>query len=47
MIDGEHDEVGVEAVQDVPRVGVVVRLAPLVADVVHDFVLALARHARV
>lgn len=37
----EHDEVGVQPVQDVVLVGVVARLAALAPHEVHDLVLAL------
>ena len=40
----EHDEVGVEAVEAVPQVRVVVRLHLHAPNVVHDLVLALAGH---
>lgn len=43
----EHDQVRVEAVDDVLRVRVVRRVAALAADEVHDLVLALARDGRV
>jgi hypothetical protein len=40
----QHDQVRVKAVQAVPLVGLVGGLALLPADVLHDLVLALARH---
>lgn len=40
----EHHEVGVEPVKAVARLDVVVRLAPLVTDELHDLVLAFTRH---
>ena len=45
--EGEHDKISVEAVQNVDKVGVVVGLGPLEADVGHDLVLALAWEGRV
>lgn len=42
----QHDEVGVQAVETVARVDVVVGPAALVTDELHDFVLALARNLR-
>lgn len=43
----QHDEVRVCPVQAVVRVRVVIGLAALAADVVHDLVLPLARHVGV
>jgi len=45
--EGQHDEVGVEAVDAVPRVGVVAWQIPLEADVIHDLVLPLPRYVRI
>ena len=41
--EAEHHEVSVEAVEAVPHVRVVARLAAAVADILHDLVLAFPR----
>ena len=45
--EGQHDQVGVQAVQAVPQVGFPSRAPPLLPDVLHDLVLALPRHVGV
>lgn len=43
----EHDQVGVESVNDMLRVRVVRRMRALTTDVIHDLVLAFTRHGSV
>ena len=40
----EHHEIGVEAVEAVARLDVVVRLTSLVTDEFHDLVLSFSRY---
>lgn len=42
--ESQHDEVGVQTIQTMANVGIVVRLGPGLPYVLHDFVFPLSRY---